>query len=85
MVAMIWFSLWGGYLTTALYYIGPPPLSEGLRILLFVVGNSLTFGLPVVAVSSLFGRTERGLIIWAAIAVVLLILVMILRLFMDFP
>ena len=85
MVAMIWLSLWAAWGTTMVRFIGPPPSSEGLLILLFVVGNSLTLGLPVIAVSALFGRTDRGLLIWAVIAAVLLMLVMVLRLFMDFP
>jgi hypothetical protein len=85
MVAMAFLSLWGAWNAMLMHYIGPPPSSESLYILLFVVGNSITLGLPVIAISALFGRIVRGIVIWAAILTGLSVLVMILRLLMDFP
>jgi hypothetical protein len=60
---------------------GFPPILSRYRVILFVVGNSLTLGLPVVAVSALFGRTGRGIAIWAGIAAVLLILALAIHVF----
>jgi hypothetical protein len=84
LLAMSWLSLWAA-LGTARSYLGAPPQSEVLGILLWVVLCTLFVGLPVVAVCALFGRTERGLRIIAVIAAVLLVLALILRAFTDFP
>jgi hypothetical protein len=84
LVAMIWFSLWA-VLGASRSYLGAPPESKVLGILLWVALCTLFFGLPVVAVCALFGRTARGLRITALIAAVLLILAVILGAFTAFP
>ena len=81
LVAMTWMVLWAAWLGLSGNYFSSPTMLSRHRWFVLVVGNSLTIGLPIVAIAALFGRTKRGLIILAMIMASLLCLATILHLY----
>jgi len=81
LVAMTWMVLWAAWLGLAVDYFRSPAVLSRYRWFVFVVGNSLTLGLPMIAIAALFNRTKSGIIAFAILFSTLLCIAVALHLF----